>query len=408
MKNIRNIREEKKLYFILPEKVAISETSGYEKVAIIVYLYYPDSLEKYLLYIDRIPEEIKVYIVSSNRKLFDPIMQYIQENKNRRIEFIKKINRGRDVSALLVACRKICLEYEYICFVHDKQKKVDVPDAEFELWIENLWGNSLGGEIYIRNLLDLLDTNSKIGVLAPPEPIGVYTNAWYTNAWGKRNFELAVQLAKELELNCDLDIEKSPITFGTVFWAKSAALKKIFERKWRYEDFDDEPLGSETISHAIERIIGYVAQDAGYETGTVMSASYASKLLCYTQKNFSPVYQIFQNDYCFYNVEEFLEKRKSIYNFCSRNKKIYLYGAGKIGKGCLHLLRAGGYEPTGFIVTRITKQNKDIEGVTIKELDSLNNIENMGIIITVNEKLGEEIEKNLKRKNISNYIKYRE
>ena len=120
------------------------------------------------------------------------------------------------------------------------------------------------------------------------------------------------------------------------------------------------------------------------------------------------MYQIFQNDYCFYNVEEFLEKRKSIYNFCSRNKKIYLYGAGKIGKGCLHLLRAGGYEPTGFIVTRITKQNKDIEGVTIKELDSLNNIENMGIIITVNEKLGEEIEKNLKRKNISNYIKYRE
>lgn len=408
MKNIRDIRDEKNLYFIMPKNILIGEVSCYEHVAVIVFLYYEDSLEKYSCYIDNIPKKIHVYIVSGNRNLYEPIAEYIKKNRNRKIELVRKRNRGRDISALLVACRKICLEYKYICFVHDKRKKEGVPDSEFDMWIDNLWGNSLGGKAYIQNILNLLETKEEIGVLAPPEPIGTYINAWYINMWGERNFELAKQLAEELNLDCDLDINKPPVTFGTVFWAKSDALRKLFEREWKYEDFDEEPLGAETISHAIERIIGYVAQDAGYDTGTVMNTTYTGKLLSYIQKRFFPAYQLIMNDYCIYDMDFFLNQQKIIYDFCKKNKRIYLYGAGKIGRGCLHFLRAGGFEPMGFIVTRASQKDEKVEGLTVEELASVKTPSDIGIIITVGRQIVNEIEQILESGNIKNYIKYLE
>lgn len=406
MKNIRDTRDEKNLYYILSNESLANRVPCYEDAAVIICLYYEDSMEKYSGYTDNIPENVPVYIVSSNKELYEPILEYIKKNKNRKIELIKKKNRGRDISALLVAGREVCLKYKYICFVHDKRKKEEVPDSEFDLWIENLWGNSLGGQIYIQNVLSLLETNGKLGVLAPPEPIGTYINAWYINAWGEKNFILAKQLAAELNLECDLDIDKSPITFGTVFWAKSAALRKLFEKEWKYEDFDDEPLGRETISHAIERILGYVAQDAGYDTGTVMNTTYAGKLLSYTQQRFFPMYQLLVNDYCIYDIDFFLNKQKFIYDFCNRNKRIYLYGAGKVGKGCLHFLRAGGFEPAGFIVTRNARKDKQIEGLFVEELVFVKDITDVGIIITVGKQMVDEIEQVLKSRDVRNYIKY--
>lgn len=408
MKNVREIRDEKNLYYIMSEESLTGSVSCYKDTAVIICLYYEDSMEKYSGYIDNIPEDIHVYIISSNKELYEPILEYIEKNKNRKIELVKKKNRGRDISALLVAGREICLKYKYICFVHDKHKKEEVPDSEFDLWIENLWGNSLGGQIYIQNVLNCLEMNEELGVLAPPEPIGTYINAWYINAWGDKTFVLAEQLAKELNLKCDLDIDKSPITFGTVFWAKSIALRKLFKKEWKYEDFDDEPLGRETISHAIERIIGYVAQDAGYDTGTLMNTTYAGKMLSYTQQRFFPMYQLLVKDYCINDIDFFLNKQKCIYDFCKKNKKVYLYGAGKIGKCCLHFLRAGGVEPTGFVVTGNNQKYERIEGLLVEELASVKDVEEIGFIIAVGRRLADEIEENLKFRRVENYIRYLE
>ena len=54
---------------------------------------------------------------------------------------------------------------------------------------------------------------------------------------------------------------------GTVYWSRVDALRKLFEYEWKYEDFDMEPLAEDgTLSHAIERILEFVARDAGYES----------------------------------------------------------------------------------------------------------------------------------------------
>ena len=108
MKNIRDIRDEKNLYYIISKESSVRSEPCYEDTAVIICLYYGDSMEKYSGYIDNIPENIHVYIISSNEELYEPILEYIKKNKNRKIELIKKKNRGRDISALLVAGREVC------------------------------------------------------------------------------------------------------------------------------------------------------------------------------------------------------------------------------------------------------------------------------------------------------------
>lgn len=408
MKNIRDIREEKNLYFLLPEDALIGEflSCKNENVAVVICLYYEESICQYLAYIDNIPLDFHIYIVSSNEGLYEIVRTYILKKQNRKIELIKSQNRGRDISALLVACKEICLKYEYLCFVHDKKKKEWYPDNDFEFWIENLWGNSLGSKNYIINILYLLEKNKGLGVLVPPEPIGSYINAWFNDAWGN-NFGLIQKLVQEMNINCDLDVNKSPITLGTVFWARSKALRKLFEKNWSYTDFDEEPLKEDgTISHAIERIIGYVAQDAGYDTGTVMTTSYAGKLLRYIQKKISPICQLCEKNYGFTDIEEFLIKKNNIYNFCKKNERIYLYGAGKIGERCLNLLREGGFKPTGYVVSDMNQNNPQIQDLPIIKIEDIDDVKSVGFIITVGKKLQIEIEKILKGKGISNYIKY--
>lgn len=406
MENIRSIRSDKSLYFVLSDVIEGNIQTN-RMITVIVFLYYEESLNYYLSYINKIPSFIDIYIVSSNENLYSKCLKFLRKKRNK-VRFVNCQNRGRDISALLVACKDIALKYEYICYIHDKKRKNYIPEEDFNFWIENLWGNTLGSENYIINILNVLDENKEIGLLVPPEPIGMRLSSYYNNAWGD-NYEITWKLADKLNLKCDIDYEKSPITLGTVFWAKSIALKKLFDKNWKYEDFDEEPLKDDgTISHAIERILGYVAQDAGYNTGTVMNTSYAGKLIGITQDYLSSSFHLMKKAYGVSQLGNFLKNKELIFDFCKRNIRLYLYGAGKVGKDCLHLLRAGGVEPNGFIVTRTKQENEIIEGLLVEELALIKDYTNMGIIITAGRKMADEIEQNLKSRNIKNYIRYLE
>ncbi|MCD7818911.1 MAG: rhamnan synthesis F family protein, partial [Lachnospiraceae bacterium] len=64
--------------------------------------------------------------------------------------------------------------------------------------------------------------------------------------------------------------------YGSFFWFRYDALKAFYARGWEYDDFPAEPLPEDgTISHAIERIRPFVAQQAGYYTAFVMSDKFS-------------------------------------------------------------------------------------------------------------------------------------
>jgi rhamnosyltransferase len=56
-----------------------------------------------------------------------------------------------------------------------------------------------------------------------------------------------------------------------MFWFRPQALRKLFEEKWEWEEFNAEPHHVDGgLAHVLERLIAYTAQDAGFMTRHVM------------------------------------------------------------------------------------------------------------------------------------------
>ena len=269
MDNVYDIKVQNNLNFILPVGHRLGK-SGFnkqrKKAAIIVHLHYFDTIEYYLKYIEKIPDTIEILITTSSDEVRDRLCK-TKFRKQCNCRIIQKPNRGRDISAFLVACREEILKYEYICFLHDKKEKCELYKKDTEEWIRCLWENMIGSIEYIDNILLTFCENLNLGLLVPPSPLSDHFASAYLNTWYK-NFYQTKKLVEQMNLACDLNEDKPPITLGSVFWARVSALKKLLEIEWKYEDFDEEPLKNEgTTSYAIERILAYVAQDAGYDTG---------------------------------------------------------------------------------------------------------------------------------------------
>ena len=254
--------------------VKVREHLKTNRAAAIIHVYFEDLLEETSTYIDNIPKEVDIYITTSKPE----IKEYFEKRKNApTVHMIQ--NRGRDVSAILVAMKDVVCsgKYEYIFFGHDKKASQN-DGALGEGFSYKCWENTLGSETFIYNILEKFISNSRLGILCPPEPNhGAYSPS-VGNAWGaKDNFELTCKLAKELELTVPVSWDSQPIApYGSFFWFRAKALEGLYKKNWSYEDFPPEPLPEDgTISHAIERIRPYVAQQAGYYTAYVMNDEYA-------------------------------------------------------------------------------------------------------------------------------------
>jgi rhamnosyltransferase len=73
--------------------------------------------------------------------------------------------------------------------------------------------------------------------------------------------------------------ETTPVApYGTMFWFRPKALRKLFSYPWRWSDFNCEPHHVDGgLAHALERVIAYVAQDAGYATFQVSNLRLAEQ-----------------------------------------------------------------------------------------------------------------------------------
>ncbi|ETP71134.1 hypothetical protein UYO_2924, partial [Lachnospiraceae bacterium JC7] len=148
------------------------------------------------------------------------------------------------------------------------------------------------------------------------------------------------------------------------------------------------------------RIFSYVAQDAGFKTGTVMSKEYAEKQTAYAQ-SLMKIYTdtlfkligVTQGGDCL-NIIHNYEK---MIKFTEGASKCYIYGAGRWGKTCLKLLRLAGQDVTAFVVSKKEKCDPNDE-IPVIEFDSLTDINEATVFIVSVKDIGirKEIIKNLK------------
>lgn len=404
MKNVFDVKREKKMNYILPVQWRLNEDTDEKKLAkaaVIIHLHYLDTLDIYLKYMQALPLDMDFFLTLSNQELKEAVEKSeISRRENFRI--ITKQNRGRDVSAFLVACRKEILAYEYICFLHDKKEYLEIDKEDMAKWIRCLWENMIGSTEYIRNVLQTFDRNPRLGLLVPPLPMSEHFRMLYATSWGI-NYDETEALASKMCLKCNLDRSKPPITLGTVFWAKVTALRKLFELDWKYEDFDEEPRkkSNGTITHAIERILAYVAQDAGYETGWVMTDRYAAEMLENMQEVLEKAFGILDHSVYIKYISElnaYETKLHELSHFVNRYNHLYVYGAGECARKCLAMLRQLDVCPDAFLVSDMEQNPKKIQDIPVCSIETVHLNDNCGVIVGTSERYHKEIVKIIKNR----------
>lgn len=401
MKNVLDIYRNNKLNYILPLNAIVDECKITDSVLIIVHLHYIDDIDYYIHKINSIPIFVDVIVTSSS----DKVKSILEKKCERKYKFLQKQNRGRDISAILVTCAEEIEKYKYICFVHDKKANRNVSEENTYDWVQCIWENLLGSAELICNIINTFEQEKQLGILFCPIPLNNDIYYAYTNVWCA-DYELTKTLAKKLNITkCDLDEEKTPIAIGTAFWARTESLKKLFALKWTYDCFDEEPLAADgTLSHAVERIFAYAAQDAGYNSGIVYNNKYAEAELIKNQellKSIDDVLYDYMGVRNLYETELFSELEKKLKNFIKECSNIYIYGAGIIGKKCLQLLQNNNRIAKAFLVTRNNGKERFYRGIPVYELKDIVIEKEDRIIVAANSQNQLEIIDILKAEGIS-------
>lgn len=283
--NIDDIRKAMHLDYVLPSQVINPQTHDRPHSAFIYHVYFMDLLEDTCHYIASLPEETDLYITSTEDKI-PQIREYMQQHGiSHQATFIPVINRGRDVSALLVAACPVVLsgKYDVIGFAHDKKSSQNQENGhhgtESQGFAYKLMENTLGSEAYVKNILTLFAENPRLGQVTPPPPYhALYFAHTIPHDWGA-NYEITKELLEDrLGIHVPLSPTKPTASaMGSCYWFRVEALKPLFEYGWKYEDFLPEgQMGEDgTISHAIERANGYICQSRGYYPAWVLSDRYA-------------------------------------------------------------------------------------------------------------------------------------
>ena len=196
---------------------------------------------------------------------------------DRNVKVVLIENRSRDISALLVGFRQYIMDYDVVCFAHDKKTNYWKPFIVGESYAYHCFENVLGSREYIHNILKTFKDNPRLGLLMPPTPNFGPWSSLPGNEW-LLNYDATEKYARELRITVPMSRDTAPVApLGTIFWFRTKALALLFDQNYTYEDFPVEPtrVTDGTIMHSLERIYPFAAQQAGFYSAWVMTLSYS-------------------------------------------------------------------------------------------------------------------------------------
>lgn len=269
------------LTYVLPKEYYDSETLKKDlaenKVALVMHLYFLDLLEESYRYVSSMPKEADIYLTTDKEEKKAAIEEKFAKLPCHKLEVRLIENRGRDVSSLLVGVKDVIMQYDIVCFAHDKKTAQITPGTIGASFAYKCFENTLSSTAYVANVIHVFAENSRMGILSPPEPNHSVFFTTLGNEWGP-NYEVTKELADKIGLTVPISRELPPVApYGTMFWFRPNAMKPLFDLDWKYTDFPEEPNGIDgTLLHAVERIYSYVVQESGYYPAIGMNDKFAS------------------------------------------------------------------------------------------------------------------------------------
>ena len=265
---------------VLSSRTIIQENTNLLKVGFIFHLFYDDIFAESVEYLKNFSSNTDILITTNTKEKKELIQKYLDELEIK-AEVSVINNRGRDVSALLVAGADFVKEHDLICFAHDKKTTQIKPEGVGRSWRYKLYKNMFATKEYVSNVIHLFENEKHLGIAFPSMPNHHQYAYNIGNGW-LGNFDNTDRLLNDFEINVKRNEHTLCVApFGTCFWFRPKALEKLFAGYngdgWQYEDFPCEPNRyDQTILHAIERAYAYFAQAAGYYPAYLYNGEFAA------------------------------------------------------------------------------------------------------------------------------------
>ncbi len=268
---------------ILSTDTAAQPPSRVPRIAVIAHMYYSDMMAEILGYLEHIPYKFDLYIATDNEEKKAEMLSVLNSQPDQNVEIrVTGQNRGRDMATYFVTFQDIQLsdKYDVTCCIHSKKSLQNGLNVG-QYFKEHQFANLLYNKNYVSNILDLFDKEPQLGIVMPPVVhIGYPTlgHSWFIN------LELTKKWAKKMGIDTIFDASTPLAPYGTMYWSRPMALRKLTGYKWKpqLQDFEFE-IGEVdgTLPHALERLIVYAAMDSGYYARCVMNP--VSAAVAYTK-----------------------------------------------------------------------------------------------------------------------------
>lgn len=225
-------------------------------LAVICHMFYLEMLDEFQRYLLNIPFSFDLFVTTDSEDKKSTIEKAFWGWDKGKVEIRLAPNRGRDIAPKLIACRDIYDRYEFFLALHTKKTPHYEPLRE---WRPYLWQTVLGSGKIVESVFECFRVDPKLGIIAPQhmEQIRPFLG------WGW-NFKSAKETARRMGVRISLD-RRLDFPSGSMFWARSAALKPLLDCNFSLDEFPNETGQIDgTLSHIIERLFFFSCERAGY------------------------------------------------------------------------------------------------------------------------------------------------
>lgn len=230
-----------------------------KKIAVHLHVFYTELLEEFLDAFGHFHFDYDLYLTTNTDEKEKQIEEILKQRQIK-AELVRTANYGRDVMPFL-ALKDILRQYDIVGHFHTKRSL----EAAF-----------FAGESWRKELIEMLivpadkvmrnfESNNKLGIVIADIPSFFRFNrvvdadnenkmiAPIMNDMWKR-----MKMRKKINFH---DFKTFTMSYGTFFWAKTEVLEPLFDLEIMKKEVPNEPLPQNTILHAIERILIYLAWD---------------------------------------------------------------------------------------------------------------------------------------------------
>lgn len=232
-----------------------------KKIGVHLHVFYVDLLEDFLKAFENFHFAYDLFITTDNDTKKLEIETILNQNHKNAHTFVTG-NIGRDVLPML-KLKKYLSTYDYIGHFHTKKSK------EADFWAGESWRNELI-DMLIKPADNILANfeNDKLGLVISDIPTFFRYNK-IVDAWNEHliapemnDLWYKMKMTKPIDFNT---FHTFVMSYGTFIWFKYDALKPLFDLDLTDKDVPIEPLPQNSILHAIERLIVYVAWNEHYD-----------------------------------------------------------------------------------------------------------------------------------------------